>query len=69
MPRGGDEFGIGVLVMGVCVIAFSMVFGLFKAIVENPWLIAFCIAAGLIYMLARRAASYCFQFFMNRGFD
>ncbi len=54
MPRGGDEFGIGVLIMAACVILLSMGLGLFKAIIENPWLIAVCIAAGLIYVLARR---------------
>jgi len=33
---GGDRFGIGVILMIICVIAFGMLAGLAKAVTENP---------------------------------
>ncbi len=54
MFRGGDEFGCSVWIAIVFVMILALGIGLVKALFEAPWLWAFVIAAGIVYMLARR---------------
>ncbi len=54
MPRGGDEFGISIIVAFLCVLALAFVLAFIKSLIETPWLIGVVILAIVVYMLMKR---------------
>lgn len=54
MPRGGDEFGCGIILAVICVAVLMLFLALIKGMIEQPLVLACVLLAGAIFMLARR---------------
>lgn len=54
MPRGGDEFGIGIILSIVCVAVLVLFLSLIRSMIEQPLVLACVLLAGAIFFWARR---------------
>ncbi len=54
MPRGGDDFGIGIIMSVICVALLVLFLSLIKSMIEQPLVLACVLLAGAIFYLARR---------------